>query len=190
MRPVERHEIVDYVTYEEQRNAIREQVLKTKESRRIHIGDHLTFLFENTETVRYQVQEMMRTEKIVKESDIQHEINTYNELLGAEGELGCVLLIEYASPEERDVQLRKLLGLPQKLYALLEDGRQIPAKFDERQIGDDRLSSVQYLKFDTGGATPVALGSNHPNLTLEEPLSPEQRQALAEDLATPKTNAP
>ena len=78
MRPVERHEIIDYATYEEQRNAIREQVLKVKESRRIHVGDHLTFLFENAETVRYQVQEMMRTEKMVKESDIQHEINTYN----------------------------------------------------------------------------------------------------------------
>ena len=184
MRPVERCEIVDYVTYEEQRSAIREQVLRVKESRRIHVGDHLTFLFENAETVRYQVQEMMRAEKIVKESDIQYEINTYNELLGSEGELGCVLLIEYASPEERDVQLRKLLGLPEKLYALLEDGRRIPAKLDARQIGDDRLSSVQYLKFDTGGATPVALGSDHPHLTLEAHLSPEQRQALTEDLTT------
>jgi hypothetical protein len=184
MRPVERHEIIDYATYEEQRNAIREQVLKVKEARRIHVGDHLTFLFENAETVRYQVQEMMRTEKIVKESDIQHEINTYNELLGAEGELGCVLLIEYTSPEERAVQLRKLLGLPEKLYALLEDGRRIPAKFDDRQIDDDRLSSVQYLKFNTGGATPVALGSDHPNLMLEAPLSHEQRQALTEDLTS------
>jgi hypothetical protein len=98
--------------------------------------------------------------------------------------LGCVLLIEYTSPEERDVQLRKLLGLPEKLYALLEDGRRIPAKFDDRQIDDDRLSSVQYLKFDTGGETPIALGSGHPNLMLEAPLSHEQRQALTEDLTS------
>ena len=93
-RPVERSEIVDYQTYEELRPDIRAAVMKEKEHRRIHVGPHLTFLFETHATMRYQVQEMMRAEQIVKEAEILHEIETYNEVLGGPGELGCTLLVE------------------------------------------------------------------------------------------------
>lgn len=90
MRPVKREEILDYITYTEKRSELQSSVLKQKEPRRIHLGEYLTFLFENTDTVRYQIQEMMKAEQIVKEEAIQHEIDTYNELLGSKGELGCV----------------------------------------------------------------------------------------------------
>ena len=82
MRPVTRAEIVDYATYEDRRDAFRQEVLAAKEPRRVHVGDVFTLLFENQLTVRYQVQEMMRVERIVREADIQHEIDTYNELHG------------------------------------------------------------------------------------------------------------
>jgi hypothetical protein len=182
MQKVQRSEILDYETYEEQREGVRAQILKTKEPRRIHVGDHLTFLFENTDTVRYQIQEMVRTERLVKESAIQHEVDTYNELLGESGELGCVLLIEYPTPEERDVQLRKLLGLPAKLYMTTENGKRAYAQFDARQVGEQRLSSVQYLKFDTQGSAPVSIGTEHPEMMLEFDLLPEQKTALKADL--------
>ena len=81
MRPVQREEILDYITYTEKRSELQLSVLKQKERRRIHLGEYLTFLFENTYTVRYQIQEMMKAEQIVKEEAIQHEIDTYNELL-------------------------------------------------------------------------------------------------------------
>jgi hypothetical protein len=112
MRPVERAEIVDYVTYQEARDGILERVMKLKIPRRVHLGEHLTFLFENHETVRFQIQEMIRVEQIVKEADIRHEIETYNELLGAEGELGATLLIEIENPDERESLLRKWRALP------------------------------------------------------------------------------
>ena len=182
MKPVLREDIVDYQTYEDQRAPLRTLILQMKEPRRIHLGDYLTFLFENTETIRYQIQEMMRAERIVKEADILHEINTYNELLGASGELGCTLLIEIDSPAERAVKLRQWLRLPEHLYAKLEEGTRIPAAFDPRQIGDDKLSSVQYLKFKTKGRVPLSLGCDHPQLSLEANLTPEQRAALAVDL--------
>ena len=67
MRPVIREEILDYITYTEKRNELQSAVLKQKEPRRIHLGEYLTFLFENTDTVRYQIQEMMKAEQIVKE---------------------------------------------------------------------------------------------------------------------------
>ncbi|MBF0276646.1 MAG: DUF3501 family protein [SAR324 cluster bacterium] len=182
MKKVRREDIVDYVTYEEQRDAFRSTVLTIKEARRIHLGESLTFLFENTDTMRYQIQEMMRAERIVKETDIQHEIDTYNELLGDSGELGCTLLIEIDDPQERDTKLRQWHNLPEHLYAVLEDGTQVPVTYDPRQVGDEKVSSVQYLKIKTGGRTPVSLGCKHPELSVESPLNTSQKSALTEDL--------
>ena len=183
MKPVERHEIVDYSTYEDEREAIRAEAMKIKASRRVHIGDYLTLLFENHTTIRYQIQEMIRVERMVRESDIHHEIDTYNELLGKDGELGCTLLIEIEDPAVRDQKLQQWLDLPEKLYLLLDDVTRVPATFDERQRGTARLSSVQYLKFDTKGSAPVAAGIDLPDLKIEVSLTPDQKQALRADLA-------
>ena len=182
MKRVTRQEILDYVTYEEQRNQIRKKLMKIKELRRINVGGVLSFLFENTDTVRYQIQEMIRVERIVKETDILHEIKTYNELLGDSGELGCTLLIEIDDPNERDEKLTQWLELPKHLYLSLEDETRIMASFDERQIGDARLSSVQYIKFNTGGKIPVAIGSDFPLMKAETTLTSDQKKALSEDL--------
>ena len=182
MKKVDRSEILDYATYSEQRAQMQERVLAAKAVRRVHMGEHLTFLFENTETIRYQIQEMMRVERIVREADIQHEIATYNDLLGGPGELGCTLLIEIEAPAERDRLLRAWLDLPKHLYVKLEDGTKVYGQYDARQVGEDRLSSVQYLKFDTGGCSPVAIGSELRALTIEQILSDTQRRALTEDL--------
>src|SRR2546430_2122060 len=148
---IKRTEIVDYVTYEDIRARFRAEVIKAKDLRRVHIGEYLTLLFENHLTMRYQIQEMVRAERIVKESDIRHEIETYNEVLGGAGEFGCTLLIEIDDPAVRDVKLKEWWRLPEKMYLLLEDGTRVWATFDERQRGDDRVSSVQYMKFDTVG---------------------------------------
>ena len=182
MKPVQREEILDYVTYGEKRNEIQLSVLKQKEPRRIHLGEYLTFLFENTETIRYQIQEMIRVEQIVKEEAIQHEIKTYNELIGEEGELGCVLLIEIADAQIRPKKLREWLGLQEKIYLVLDSGERVYAEWDKRQIDDEKLSSVQYLKFDTSGITPKGIGVDHPELQCEMDLSVEQRGALNHDL--------
>ena len=184
MHKVRREEILDYQTYIERREQIRAAVLPVKQARRIHLGDTLTFLFENAETVRYQIQEMMRTEQIVKEEAIVHEIDTYNELLGDEGELGCVLLIEIDDPAERDLKLRAWLDLPRHLYVGFEDGERAYAQFDARQVGEERVSSVQYLKFRTGGRVPTVIGSDLPDLSVESWLTEDQRKALNEDLTT------
>lgn len=183
-RPVERSELVDYQTYEELRPAIRQAVMKVKEPRRIHLGPHLTFLFENHATMRYQIQEMMRTEQIVREAAILHEIETYNEILGGAGELGCTLLVELDDPDERARKLTGWLELPKHLYAKLEDGTQVRPTYDERQVGEERVSSVQYLKFAVGERAPVALGCDHPDPDLNNAaeLSDAQRAALQKDL--------
>jgi len=185
MKPVQRDSILDYVTYEERRERIRSEVLAEKRIRRVHVAGLLTFLFENQETVRYQVQEMMRIERIVKEEAILHELATYNELLGGPGELGCTLLIEIDDPEQRQEKLAAWMELPWHVFAQLEGGDKVYARFDERQIGGDRLSSVHYLKFDTGGRVPTAVGVDLAGqLEGVTQLSAETRGALARDLAS------
>ncbi len=182
MRPVRREELLDLAAYERSRAEIRAAMIEAKRRRRVHVAGVLTFLFENTATMRYQVQEMIRAERITSAPEILHELETYNELLGGKGELGCSLLIEIPDPAERDRRLREWLDLPAHLYLALEDGTRAWARFDPRQVGTDRLSSVQYLKFDVGGRVPVAVGSALPALVAETALDAEQRAALAEDL--------
>jgi hypothetical protein len=182
MKPVTRDQILDYVTYGEQRDAIRDDAMAAKQNRRIHVGGVLTFLFENRTTVRYQILEMVRVEKMVKEAEIQHELETYNELLGGVGELGCTMMIEIDDIGERDVKLRQWLDLPERSYVELEDGRKIHPTFDARQKGDGKVSSVQFLKFDTSGAVPVAIGVEVEGLKARTELTDAQRAALRADL--------
>ncbi len=179
---IDRSDILSCDEYEGRRDAIRAHAMEEKRPRRIHVGPALTFLFENAVTMRYQVQEMVRAERMRKPEEIQHEVDTYNEILGAAGELGCSLLIEIADPAERDRKLRAWRALPEHVYVKLEGGRRVRPSYDRRQVGDDRLSSVQYLKFAVGAAVPVAVGCDLPALSVEVALAPEQRRALASDL--------
>ncbi len=91
MKKVSREEVRKPSEYAGIREEFRRSVLDQKDKRRIHVGSYLTFLFENHDTVQYQIQEMIRAENITNEPDIQHELTTYNELLGDKGELGCTL---------------------------------------------------------------------------------------------------
>ena len=93
-------------------------------------------------------------------------------------------MIEIDDPAVRDVKLKEWWRLPEKMYLLLEDGTRVWATFDERQRGDDRVSSVQYMKFDTGGRVPVAVGVDLPEFQAETSPTAEQRQALREDVSS------
>ncbi|HEY8379644.1 MAG TPA: DUF3501 family protein [Nannocystis sp.] len=184
MRPVQRGEILDYVTYNEQRAQIRAAAMEAKRLRRVVVAECLTFLFENHDTVRYQILEMMRVEQIVRERDILHEIETYNELLGHGGDLGVTVLIGIDDPAERDVKLSRWQDLPRHLYLVAPDGTRVRPTWDPRQVSPHRLSSVQYLKFAMKGAVPLACGIDYTGeLVGETPLTEEQRAAIAADFA-------
>jgi hypothetical protein len=181
---VQRSELLDWQTFRDRRAELLPAVLAAKALRRVHVGEHLTFLFENALTIRWQIQEMLRAEQIVREKDVQHELDTYNELLGAPGELGCTLLIEIEDEADRRAKLARWVELPRHVYARLADGRRVAARWDERQRDERKLASVQYLAFPVDGAAPVAVGCDLPELRAETPLAPEQVRALAEDLAS------
>jgi hypothetical protein len=189
MQKVDTSEIKNIADYELEREQWRPQVLAIKERRRIRLGDHITFLFENRETVRYQIQEMMRIERIVRPHDIAHEVETYNELIPAKGELCASMLIEYETPEERSVKLRELLGLERHLWLEVSGAGRTPAIFDARQIATDRISSVQYIKFQLtaaqveGWPKGASLVSDHPAYLAERRLSQAELSELAADFA-------
>ena len=183
MKRAQRSEILDYVTYGERRDGIRASAMKAKDARRVHLGPNLTFLFENAETVRYQVQEMIRSEQIVRESDIQHELDTYNGLLGGEGELGATLLIEIDDAGKRPELLRKWRDLPRRVAMTFTDGSEAFATVDEDQFNDEKASSVQFLRFKVDGRTPEGLRADHPDYQAEVRLTEAQRAALLEDLS-------
>lgn len=178
---IERADLVDYETYKDDRAGTRRVALEAKRPRRVHVGDHLTMLFENEQTLIYQIQEIMLVEKIAREADILHEIEVYNRILGSPSQLCCVLLIEIEEAERRKDLLTAWLGLERHVYVRMADGSQVYATYDPEQVGEDRLSAVQYLLFDVTD-TPVAVGVDFPALDVEVELTDEQHTALAADL--------
>ena len=182
MARLQRSDILDFITYGEQRDAIRASAMAAKALRRVHLGEHLTFLFENAETIRYQVLEMVRVEQMVKEAEIRHELETYNAVLGDGGDLGCTLLIEIPDEKDRADLLRRWRDLPDHIFMVCTDGARIKASFDQEQMSEDKLSSVQFLKFAVGRRTPAALVSDLPALAGEVALDGPTREALLADL--------
>jgi hypothetical protein len=182
MKRVSREEVRKPVEYAAVREEFRRSVLEQKDKRRIHVGACLTFLFENHDTVLYQIQEMIRAENITNEADIQHEMQTYNELLGDKGELGCTLLIEIDDATKRSELLARWKNLPSSLYIETLNGVRVPAQFDPRQVGEGRISSVHYLKFRLGDQVPGKVGCSHPEIDSATVVTPEQTAALCRDL--------
>jgi hypothetical protein len=182
-RLVVRSDIVDFDTYEDSRSTTRPWALEAKKARRLHLHENLTLLFENSDTLRYQIQEIMRAERMVREVDILHEIATYNTVLGTPGDLGCVLLIEIADETQRRRFLTEWLGLQERLYVVLDDGSRVFARFDPAQVGQDRISAVHYLQFPVEGRVPVVVGTDFEGLESELVLTPEHVAAFTEDLA-------
>ena len=182
MPKVHRSEILDFLTYGEQRDRIRAEAMAAKALRRVHLGEHLTFLFENHTTIRYQILEMVRAEQMVKESLIQHELDTYNAVLGDDGELGCTLLIEITDEAERAILLRRWRDLPGHIFMTFSDGTREAARFDDEQMNDEKLSSVQFLKFTVGNRIPAGLITNLPELETDTVFGPDTQAALLADL--------
>jgi len=142
MEPVDISEIKNIDDYELVRPHYRPFMMALKDRRRIRVGEHMTFQFENHATVLYQTQEMMRAERMVRPEEIAHEVKTYNVLIPGCGEPSATLLIEYEIPAERDARLRDLVGLEHRIWLEVQ-GQRSTARFDDRQMSRGRLSAVQ-----------------------------------------------
>jgi uncharacterized protein DUF3501 len=193
MRKVRRDEILDLVAYERSRPEFLEHTIALKKPRRIGVGDRLTFIFENRDTVRFQIQEMLRAERAVKEEKIADEIDVYNELIPGANELSATLMIEITDPKRVRPELDRLIGIDEHVF-LDVGGERVRATFDPKQFESDRISAVQYVRFPLGAAlarefadasVSVALTVEHSSYRESTPIVGASRASLAADLAEP-----
>ncbi len=191
MKPISREELLDIAAYERIREAFLRSVLERKRPRYVKLGPNMTALFENRDSVLFQVQEMLRTERITQEKAILHELETYNALIPADTELSATLFVEYQERDERERMLMALAGLEDK-FGLRVGSELLPATPDERGSDPERTMAVHYVKFPLtpsalaalkAGATDIALEVAHPAYTARVVLSAATLQALRDDFA-------
>ena len=192
MQPVQRSEILPIGDYEMIRPHFRARVIEEKRARRIKLGEHLSVLFENHDSVLLQIQEMLRTERITAEPAIDHEIVTYNELIPGPGQVSATVFVEIPHKETRDRALVDLAGLEDTL-ALEVDGEAYPLR-GPRPHGyqEGRTTAVHYLKATLAPAAvarlvarsaKAALLAAHRGYTARTELGPAALAGLAVDLA-------
>lgn len=191
MKPVSRDELLDLGPYEQIRERFRNRVIALKKHRRVLLGDHMSLVFENHDTVLLQVQEMLRTERISDDRSIAHELATYNELIPPAHGLCATLFIEYDDEVERRDMLSKFASLRDQLHLCVGEER-ITATFGTH-FGEemDRLPAINYLAFDVGaeassrlssGDARIALEVTHPDYPARTELGPAIVEQLAADL--------
>ena len=168
-------DIADLRAYERERADYRERIIALKKTRRIGVGPIITLMFENRETMRFQIQEMARAEKILSDEAIQHEVDTYNALIPEPGQLSATLFLELTTKMELLEWLPKMVGVERSVELVIGEGDGalvvpcIPEESHEEQLTrPDVTASVHYIRFelsptevDAFAAGPVALRVNH-----------------------------
>ena len=189
-------DIADQRAYEREREAFRGHIIELKKIRRIGVGPFVTLVFENRDTVRFQIQEMARAEKIVTDEAIQTELDVYNPLIPERGALAATLFIELTSKDELMEWLPKLVGIERSIELRIgEPGSEavVPARPDaehERQLTRDTITaSVHYVHFELTDAQverfalePVRIAVAHANYAYATELGEASKQSLLEDL--------
>jgi len=193
MTPIAVDEILNLYEYEKVRNERRRAVIARKAERRVAVGRYLSFVFENRETVWFQIQEMVRTERIVDLDKIAEEVAVYNALLPRPGELAATMFIEIEQPERIKPVLDDLLGIDTRDYVRLEVGPHLVVGAFEAGHSDEdlgKLSAVHFVRFAPApaarrgfAAAEVALVVDHPNARARTVLGPATCRRLAEDMA-------
>ncbi len=192
MKRVQRNEILDLGAYEEIRDRFRARVIEDKKRRRVALGEHMTVLFENHDTALFQIQEMVRTERMTQEKAILHELETFNTLVPDKDELSATVFVEYEDKAERDHMLEALAGVEERFYVSV-NGERVSGRPEQRGDRTDRTTAVQYVKFPLGAALSAAaqkdgadlrLGVDHPEYSAELELEGDLLASLREDLAS------
>jgi diadenosine tetraphosphate (Ap4A) HIT family hydrolase len=194
MKLLSLEDIVGLDAYDALRAAYRDAIIAHKRQRRLPIGEEVTLVFEDRETLRFQVQEMLWVERIAEPDKIQHELDVYNELMPDEGELSATLFIEITDAARIRPGLDRLIGIDE--HVSLELGPQdasdsIRAHFDPKQLEENRISAVQYIRFALGAAqlrrfrdpaAPARVRIDHPNYRHSAALPAPVRANLARGL--------
>jgi hypothetical protein len=191
MQRIRLDEVKNLYEYEKVREAVRREVIALKALRRIPVGDRLSFVFENRQTVLFQIQEMIRAERIVADARIQDEIDVYNDLIPGPGELSATLFIEIEDKERIKPELDRFMRIDEGRHVWLQVGREfaIAGEFEAGHSKEDKLAAVHFVRFAfpeparrAFAREPVAQVVEHPGYRARTELSEEARSALLEDL--------
>jgi hypothetical protein len=188
-----RESLLSLEAYARERKAFRARVMEHKKVRTLHIGGHVTLQFEDELLIRYQIQEMLRIERIFEDAGIQGELDAYNPLLPDGGNWKATMFIEYPDVEERRRMLERLKGIERRTWVQVEGSERIFAIADEdlERETEEKTAAVHFVRFEVPPAAREALrrgarltiGVDHPEYRVSAEPSPAQRAALLADLA-------
>ncbi len=192
MKKLTNRDIKDLREYERERDAFRAEIIGMKKKRRIHVGDIITMVFENAATMRFQIQEMARVERLIRDEQIEHELATYNELIPDDGQLSSTLFIEINEDDALRHWLPRLTAIQDHVHIDVAGERSTGREPDADRLTreDDMTTTVHYLKFDFTDAQraafaggPVAIVIDHPQYQESTELTAEQRDEIGGDFA-------
>tara|TARA_Y100000022_G_scaffold180856_1_gene173106 strand:+ start:183 stop:767 length:585 start_codon:yes stop_codon:yes gene_type:complete len=194
MEKLNKSDLFSLEEYSINRNSFRKKVLEEKKYRKVYIGEHVVLLFENKNTIQYQIQEMLRIEKIFDAEGIQEELDAYNPLIPDGSNLKAVMLIEYPNVEERKEKLKILKGIEKKIWIKVGSHNKVYAIADEDLEREDetKTSAVHYLRYefstsminDWKNDASIVMGIDHENYQSSETIiSSDISSSLSEDFA-------
>ena len=194
MPRIARDSLLSLEAYAKARNEFRAKVIAHKKERTVHLGEHVTLIFEDELTIRYQVQEMLRIEKTFEEAGIQEELDVYNPLVPDGDNFKATMMIEYPDVAERARMLAKMKGIGDRVWVQAEGCGKVFAIADEDlpRENAEKTAAVHFLRFQLDDETrvslkygvPLAIGVDHPVYSAtEDPLGPRVRASLVGDLA-------
>jgi hypothetical protein len=188
---VARGDILELNAYDKARDAMLDRIIALKKLRRVQLGDRVSLAFECYDTVLFQVQEMIRVERIYEEHKIQDELDVYNGIMPGNGELSATLFIEITSQDRVQTDLNALMGIEECLWIEVGDNHRQQAWFEPGHSKEDKISAVHYVRFKLppdmraafGAGAPVVITLDHPQYHARVELPKEQVAELAKDLA-------
>ena len=193
MKPLLPEEIMPMADYERQREAFRRRIIALKQRRRLSIGPLITLVFENRETLQFQIQEMVRVEQIVDPAKVQEELDVYNALLPANGELSATLLIEITDDARMKEWLDAFMGLDHgEKVAITVGGEPVYAVFEGGHSHETKISAVHFVRFRVTPSikdlladlrVPVTLSARHGVYQEKAPVPGSMREEWLKDLA-------
>jgi hypothetical protein len=193
MAAITRESLMSLERYAAERTDFRARVIAHKQNRQVHLGEHVTLMFEDELTMRYQVQEMLRAERIFEEQGIADELDAYNPLIPDGSNWKVTMLIEYTDEAERRKALKRLIGIEDKVWVQVAGQPKVFAIADEDldRETEEKTSAVHFLRFELNDAMksalkrgqPLAMGTDHPQYDMNIEKVPEAvRQSLINDM--------
>jgi hypothetical protein len=189
---IARESLLSLEAYARQRPQFRARVMEHKKRRTVHVGSHVTLQFEDELLIRYQIQEMLRIERIFEEEGIQGELDAYNPLVPDGGNWKATMFIEYPDVDERRRMLARLKGIEARTWVQAEGAERVYAIADEdlERENEEKTAAVHFVRFELSPAmrerlrrgARLAIGIDHPEYRAQVEVSPEKRASLLADL--------